>query len=288
MNLADAIALATGLIQFGVAGYALRLDRLFGVARVGWSLFWAFFLLALLHLIQTLIPINPVANASVTVNVMYALISMLLLISMAHLESLLKERVRVEREEKRIRGELEWEVQKKTAHLTRAIQELQAEIDGRKQAEAEVEVTQLELRAVARRLESAEITASVLRSVGNMLKSVNVSASAVSDQVKESKIANIVHIGVLLREQAKDLNRFMTQDPRGRKLPVYIAELGRQLAGERATLTTELDSIRKNVEHIKDILAMHQKCANLASLNETTRVTSLNGGARPASVATAS
>ena len=39
-------------LQFLVAGYALRLNRIFGTARVGWSLFWAFSLLALLHLIS--------------------------------------------------------------------------------------------------------------------------------------------------------------------------------------------------------------------------------------------
>ena len=92
------IALLTGLIQFAVAGYALRLDRLFGVKRVGWSLFWAFFLMALLHLVQTWIPDGSETDPTITVNVMYALISLLLLISMAHLETVLKERARVERE----------------------------------------------------------------------------------------------------------------------------------------------------------------------------------------------
>ena len=281
MNFADFITYITGFVQFAVAAYALRLNRLFGVARVGWSLFWAFSLLALLHLVQALIP-DGVVNAAVTVSVLYSLISLLLLVSMVHLESLLRERARVEREEKRLRAELEWEVQKKTAHLTRAIEELTAEIEGRKQAEAEVETTQLELQAVSRKLESAEITASVLRSVGNMLKSVNASTGVVSDQVKQSKIANVVHIGTLIRDHSADLGTFMTQDPLGRKLPVYIAELGRQLAGERATLTTELESMRLNLEHIKDVLAMHQKCANLASLNETLTVTSAAGEARSA------
>ncbi len=275
MNYNEITAFITGLIQFTVAGYALRLNRLFGVARAGWSLFWAFFLLALLQLVQGAFPGGGAADMGITVNVMYALISLLLLISMAHLETVLKERARVEREETRIRAELEWEVQKKTAHLTRAIEELQAEIDGRKQAEAEVETAHWELRAVSRKLESAEITASELRSVGNMLKSVNASASVVSDQVNQSKIANVVHIGALIRENAADLGKFMTRDPRGQKLPVYIAELGRQLAGERTTLSAELESIRKNIEHIKEILMMHQKRAHLASLNDTNTVTQL-------------
>ncbi|HEX5399625.1 MAG TPA: hypothetical protein VFY06_11320 [Verrucomicrobiae bacterium] len=275
MNTVNVVALITGLVQLAVAGYALRLNRLFGVARAGWSLFWAFFLMALLHLVEPSVMAGGAAETGIPVGVMYALISMLLLVSMVHLETVLKERTRAEREEKRLRTELEWEVQKKTAYLMRALEELQAETDGRKQAEAEVEVTQDELRTVFRRLKSAEVTASVLRCIGNTLRSVNASASLISDRVKQSKIANVVHIGALIREHTVDLNRFMTQDPRGQKLPVYIMELGKQLAGERAALSSELESIRKNIEHIKSVLAMHQKCANHTHLNERKEEASL-------------
>jgi hypothetical protein len=275
MNSAESIGYVTGLLQFGVAAYALRLNRLFGTARVGWSLFWAFFLLALLHAVQSLFPALGGAELDMKVDVMYALVSLLLLTSLVHLETVLKERARVEREEQRMRAELELEVKKKTAHLTRAIEELQAEIDGRKQAEAEAETAHWRLRAVSRKAESAQITASVLRNVGVMLKSVNVSANLVSDQVRQSKIANVVNIGALIREHAAHLGRFVTRDPRGQKLPVYIAQLGEHLAAERATLAAELESLRTNLEQIKQILEMHQKCVTLASLNQTPMVPNL-------------
>ena len=267
MNSAEVMGLVTGLLQFVVAGYALRLNRLFGTARVGWSLFLAFFMLALLHLFQSVMPGSPGAELGVEVEVVYVFISLLLLTSMIHLETVLKERARLERQEQRIRADLDSEVKKKTAYLMRAIEELQSEMDVRKQAEAEVETTHLKLNAVFRKAESAQITAGVLRSVGNMLKSVNVSASLISDQMKQSKTANIVHIGALIREHKADLGKFMTQDPRGQKLPVYIAQLSESLAEERTILSTELESIRASLEQIKELLVMHQKCANLASWN---------------------
>ena len=275
MNSTEVMGLVTGLLQFSVAGYALRLNRLFGPARVGWSLFLAFFMLALLHLFQKVMPGISGAESGIEVEVMYALISLLLLTSMIHLETVLKERERLVRREQRIRAELESEVKKKTAYLMRAIEELQSEMDVRKQAEAEVETTHLKLRTVSRKAESAQVTAGVLRSVGNMLKSVNVSANLISNQMKQSRIANIVHIGALIRERKADLGKFMTQDPRGQKLPVYIAQLGESLAEERSILSTELESIRASLEHIKDVLVMHQKCANLASWNNTTTVTNM-------------
>jgi DNA repair exonuclease SbcCD ATPase subunit len=238
----------TGALQFAVAGYALRLNRIFGTARVGWSLFWAFALLALLHLFQSIALFNSGAQLGVEIEVMYSLISLLLLTGMVHIETLLKERLRLEHEERRLRAELESEVKKKTAYLSRAIEELQSEIDGRKRMEAEIEKTQKELLTASRQAGMVEIAAGVLRNVGNILKNANVSASLVSDQVKQSKISNVVHVGALIREHVKDLGDFMARDPRGQKLPVYIAQLGEHLANEQTILSSELESLRKNIE----------------------------------------
>jgi C4-dicarboxylate-specific signal transduction histidine kinase len=234
-------------LQFLVAGYALRLNRIFGTARVGWSLFWAFSLLALLHLFQSVELFTAGVPLGNEVEVMYALISLLMLTGMVHIETLLKERLRMEREEQRLRAGLESEIRKKTAHLTRAIEELQLEIDGRKRMEAEVEKTHKELLAASRQAGMVEIAASVMRNVGAMLKTADASADLVSNQVKQSKIANIVHVGNLIREHVKDLGEFMARDPRGQKLPVYIAELAEHLANEQTTLSSELDSLKKSL-----------------------------------------
>ena len=241
----------TGALQFIVAGYALRLNRIFGTARVGWSLFWAFALLALLHLFQSIVSFNSGTPLGVEIEVMYSLISLLLLTGLVHIETLLKERLRSEREEQRLRAELESEIKKKTAYLSRAIEELQSEIDGRKRMEAEVEKTQKQLLAASRQAGMVEVAAGMLHNVGNMLKSVDVTASLVSDQVKQSKIANVVHVGNLIREHVKDLGDFMARDPRGQKLPEYIAQLAEHLADEQTTLSSELESLRKNIEEVE-------------------------------------
>jgi len=57
-----------------------------------------------------------------------------------------------------------------------------------------------------------------------------------------------VHVGNLIREHVKDLSNFMARDPRGQKLPVYIAELAEHLANEQTILSNELESLRKNIE----------------------------------------
>ena len=135
MSFPEVMSLVASLLQFIVAGYALRLNRIFGTARVGWSLFWAFSLLALLHFIQSVTSFNNGVFMGAEIEVIYALIALLLLTGLIHLETLLRERRRVEQEEKRMRDGLELLVNDKTAHLTKAIQDLQLEIADRKQTE---------------------------------------------------------------------------------------------------------------------------------------------------------
>ena len=263
MSFPEIMGCLAGALQFAVAGYALRLNRLFGPARVGWSLFWAFSLLALLHLTQNVTSFHDATSFVTEIEVTYALISLLLLTGMVHLETVLKERMRMEQKELQLRAELELEVKKKTAYLIRAIEELQMEIDARKRMETEVETTHVALCAVSRQTEMAQMAATVLQSVGDMLKSVNVSASLVSDQVKQSKIANVVHVATLIRNHATDLGKFMANDPRGRKLPVYIAQLADHLAMEQTNVLNELASLKTNLEKIA---AMQQDYARLAGV----------------------
>ena len=69
---------------------------------------------------------------------------------------LFKVRLRFEQEELRLRAGLEAEVQKKTIHLTRAIEALQDEIDERKRMATELEA-HIELLKACRRTETTEM-----------------------------------------------------------------------------------------------------------------------------------
>ena len=280
MNFTTAMGFVAGLLQFVVAGYALRLNRLFGIKRVGWSLFWAFLLLALLHLMQSIMQGGFGSELGIKVDVMNALISMLLLIGMVHLEALLKERIRVEREEQRMRLELESEVRKKTAYLMRAIEELQAEMEERKRMEKEAQTARWELNVASRKVEMAKIAARSLQSVGEMIKSVNASTNLVSDNVKQSKIANVVRVGSLIREHGQDLGDFMTHDPRGQKLPVYIAQLAEHLSTEQTSVLTQLESIKDNLQKIA---AMQEDYSKLAGEADTAKAAdSIQNAPQPA------
>jgi C4-dicarboxylate-specific signal transduction histidine kinase len=182
MNFTTVLGFSAGLLQFIVAGYALLLSRRYGTRRVGWSLFSAFFLLALLHVTQLAMAHNSRELYDLQVDAMNTLVSLLLLVGMIHLEATLKERRRAELEEQRIRGELESEVKKKTSYLLRAIEGLQTEMDQRKQAELQAQTARMELEIVSRHNEMAQVAAAVLQTIDEISKNVRVAEYLASDQ----------------------------------------------------------------------------------------------------------
>jgi signal transduction histidine kinase/uncharacterized protein YdeI (BOF family) len=163
-------------------------------------------------------------------------------------------------------------LRKQVRQQTRKLRE---EIEERKRMEAKAEKTHKELMVASRQAGMAEVATSVLHNVGNVLNSVNVSASLVAEQIQRSKAGNVGRVAALMEEHAADLSDFLTRDAKGRQLPTYMADLANHLAIERELVIKELTSLTKNVEHIKDIVAMQQNYATVMSVTETVKITDL-------------
>ena len=149
------------------------------------------------------------------------------------------------------------------------------EIAERKRAEQELQDAQRQLIDASRQAGMAEVATGVLHNVGHVLNSVNVSATLISERLAQSKTENLVKAAALLRGQNGDLAEFLANDPKGRVLPGYLADLSQHLDEERRTARGELDLLTKNIEHIKDIVAMQQTYARVSGLVETLPVEAL-------------
>jgi PAS domain S-box-containing protein len=149
------------------------------------------------------------------------------------------------------------------------------DITALKEAESRAETAHQELLNVSRMAGMAEVATGVLHNVGNVLNSVNVSATLVSDRIRQSPIKNLAQLHTLMQEQGPNLATFLVDDPRGRNLPVYLRALADHLAKEQTETLEELDSLRKNIEHIKEIVAMQQGYAHQAGFVETVSMVEL-------------
>jgi PAS domain S-box-containing protein len=144
-----------------------------------------------------------------------------------------------------------------------------------KQAEASVERVHKQLMEASRQAGMAEVATGVLHNVGNVLNSVNVSANLLSEKLLQSRTPNLAKVAGLLREHSSQLAEFMTNDSRGRQLPLYLNQLAERLASEQALLLKEVGCLAKNVEHIKNIVAMQQAYARPVGITESVQVVDL-------------
>src|SRR4029077_1885635 len=137
-----------------------------------------------------------------------------------------------------------------------------------KQAEVERENLHRQLLETSRQAGMAEIATNVLHNVGNVLNSVNVSTELIVGSVKKSRVSSLARVVDLLQEHAEHRGTFISSDSRGKHVPAHLAELSKHLTAGQETIVGELDSLRQNVEHIKEIVAMQQNYATVGGVKE--------------------
>ncbi|WP_051749295.1 ATP-binding protein [Nevskia soli] len=148
-------------------------------------------------------------------------------------------------------------------------------ITERKSAEAKLEQMHNQLADASRQAGMAEIATNVLHNVGNVLNSVNVSANLVADNVRKSKVSGLARAVALLQEHEADLGAFLSEDPKGKLVPGYLAQLAEHLRADQEATLKELESLRGNIDHIKKIVSMQQSYATVSGITETVSVIDL-------------
>jgi PAS domain S-box-containing protein len=138
-----------------------------------------------------------------------------------------------------------------------------------KEAEAKLNALHRDLLDVSRQAGMAEVATSVLHNVGNVLNSVNVAASLISEKVRQSKVSSLTKVVALLQSHEDDLPGFFAGDPKGKQLPSYLAVLATRLTQEQVTILREVDTLIKNIQHIKEVVSMQQNIAKTVGMIET-------------------
>jgi PAS domain S-box-containing protein len=138
----------------------------------------------------------------------------------------------------------------------------------RRQAEEALRLSQQRLLDTSRLAGMAEVATGVLHNVGNVLNSVNVSAGLVVEKLRRSKAPKLAKAAALLTTHNGDLAEYLTKDVNGQKLPGYLAKLGEFFVAENAELLREVDQLGRNIEHIKEVVAMQQSYAKVSGVFE--------------------
>jgi len=164
------------------------------------------------------------------------------------------------------------EIQARDAALQTARDNLEKRVAERTK---DLENIHKQLVELSRRSGMAEIATNVLHNVGNVLNSVNVSTGLIVEKVKQSRTSGLAKVVVLLQKHENDLAAFITLDAHGKHLAAHLAQLSEYLMAEQGAILGELDSLRSNVEHIKEIVAMQQSYATVGGVKEMINVIDL-------------
>lgn len=138
MNQMNGLMLLSSLLQPGLAGYALHLNRSFGSRSVGWWVFSAFGCLALLQLVHLL---GLTGSATELVDIC---ISLLLLAGMMHTQSAFASQAKLQRAEQKLRAEVE-DATHQAAELASANQNLVQQLLLREQREQALKASEQQL-----------------------------------------------------------------------------------------------------------------------------------------------
>lgn len=129
--------------------------------------------------------------------------------------------------------------------------------------------TQARLVDASRQAGRADVAVEVLHSVGNALNSVNVSAALASEVVAKSKTNNLPKVVEVVLQHRDDFGAFVRDDPRGQKLPDYLAQLSEVVVRDNRAVTAELQSLARHVDQIKLIVASQQDRVRSSDVAET-------------------
>ena len=139
----------------------------------------------------------------------------------------------------------------------------------------ELEDAHAELVELSRQAGMAEVASGVLHNVGNVLNSINVSTGLLADKLSASVTRRVAPVVGLLEENAGNLDTFMADDTRGKQLLPYLAQLAQSMDSEHCELSTELNTLRDCVDHLKIIVGTHQSFAGATGVTQCVEPSSL-------------
>lgn len=139
----------------------------------------------------------------------------------------------------------------------------------------QLEVTYKKLMETAHRAGMAEVAANVLHNVGNALNSINVSAAIIVEKTTNLEIANLTKLAEMLGRHSSDLAEFLTNDPQGKHVPIYLAEVAGHLSAQQVETIEKLNSLMKNVEQVKNIIKMQQSYTGTGSRQDNVLLSEL-------------
>jgi two-component system NtrC family sensor kinase len=97
-----------------------------------------------------------------------------------------------------------------------------------------------------------------IHDIGNVLNGLKVSTTRVVNKLRNSKASSLTRVVDLLDAHTMDLAAFVSADPKGKQIPIFLKNLAKQITDEKIELMAELQGMAEKVEHIRAIAYGYQ------------------------------
>ena len=168
-----------------------------------------------------------------------------------------------------------FQILEKNQELETTNTSLHIEMSERKKAQAEREELHQQLVQASRQAGMADVASSVLHNVGNVLTSINVSTDILLKTLKKPMVGDVCRIASMFHEHQDNLQTFLTQDAKGKQIPSYLGMVAESLSGSHQTIQSEIDSLVKKIDHIKQVIVSQQDIAHAGEVREATAAADL-------------
>jgi signal transduction histidine kinase len=156
-----------------------------------------------------------------------------------------------------------------------AVTHLLSESAAHKTAAYEIKTVRSNLNQATQEIGRGQMATDVLHNVSNVLNSINVTASVVNEKVSNSEVPNLKKVTDIMNAHHDDLATFLTNDPHGSHVPLYLAEVADVLVNEQVEIIEKLRSLSESVNHVKEIVKTQQSYAKMSGVEEPTNLAEL-------------
>lgn len=99
---------------------------------------------------------------------------------------------------------------------------------------------------------------SVFHKMRNVLNGVHVSAGLINHQLREFYVGDIGRVADMLEAHENNFGWYLTQDPKGKKIPYFLGQLSQELTDKHLSVLTELSTLNFKLEQLEYLLTTGQ------------------------------
>ena len=110
---------------------------------------------------------------------------------------------------------------------------------------------------------------SIFHRMRNVLNSIHVSAGLINHRLREFHVADVGRVADMLEAHSHEYGRYLTQDPKGKKIPHFLGQLSEELAQNHLDTLTELATLNYHLEQLEYFLTVGQAPLRVGGFKDT-------------------